>query len=139
MSKVGRKAFEPTEKDRAYVETMAGYGIEHNHICKLIDNPRTGKPISPKTLRKTFRSELDTGMVKANVRVTESLFLQCVGAPAVYDKAGKKLRSEQPRIPTASIYWTKARMGWKETSVHEMGGKNGGPVPVVLTKNQSEY
>src|SRR5690606_30542722 len=83
-------------------------------MCLLIINPQTGAPLSLKTLHEHFRIELDTGMARANAKVAESLYLQAVGAPAEFDKEGHKVREEQPRVPSAGIFWAKARMGWRE-------------------------
>jgi hypothetical protein len=126
----GRKPFEPTEEQRRQVEAFAAYGIPQEDMCKLLLNPRTGKPINLKTLHKHFRVELDTGMVRANARVAESLFRQAVGAPAQYDASGKLIRSEQAPVVSAGIFWAKARMGWKERDVHEHTGADGGPIEV---------
>jgi hypothetical protein len=125
---MARKAFTPTDEQRRQVEAWAAYGIPQAEMCLLLSNPETGKPISLKTLLKVFRLELDTGMVKANAKVGESLFLQAVGAPAQYDAAGNQLRAEQPRVVSAGIFWAKVRLGWKETSVHQHEGKNGGAI-----------
>jgi hypothetical protein len=110
----------PTDHQRKTVEAMAGYGIKHEDIARLIG-------ITAKTLRLRYRDELDLGEVKANSRVGESLFTQAVGAPAVYDANGNMVRAEQPRVTSAGIWWSKARMGWKETQVNENTGLNGAP------------
>ena len=49
--------------------------------------------------RKAFRVELDRGMAVANYQVAKSIYEQAVGGNV-----------------TAAIWWTKARMGWSETS-----------------------
>ncbi|TDX61941.1 hypothetical protein EDE12_11242 [Methylosinus sp. sav-2] len=126
----GRKPFEPSEDQRRQVEAFAAYGIPQEDMCKLLLNPRTGKPIDLKTLHKHFRVELDTGMVRANAKVAESLFRQAVGAAAQYDANGKLIRAEQTPVVSAGIFWAKARMGWKERDVHEFTGENGGPIEV---------
>ena len=105
----GKPAHVPDEKSRRTVEAMVGYGIQQTEISAVIG-------IAPKTLRKHYRNELDTGAVKANARVAESLFQQATGAPAVFDNQGRMVRAEQLRVPSAGIWWTKARMGWKEAS-----------------------
>lgn len=38
-----------------------------------------GREQRPKTLRKHYRDELDTGQVKASAKVAESLFRKAVG------------------------------------------------------------
>jgi hypothetical protein len=104
---MGRPAFAPSAEQRKQVETMAGYGIPEEDIALVLG-------IDPKTLRKHFRLELDTGHVKANTRVAESLYLQAVGAPAQYDAEGRLVRSEQARILGAGIWWEKTRGGRSE-------------------------
>lgn len=126
----GKKPFAPSEDQRKQIEALAAYGIPQEEMCRLLVNPQTGRPIDLKTLHKHFRAELDTGMMKANARVAESLFRQAVGAPAQYDAQGKLLRGEQTPVVTAAIFWLKARAGWKETDVHEFQGRDGGPIEI---------
>ena len=87
---MSRKAFEPTEAERKQVEAMSGFGVPQDDIALVIG-------IDKKTLTKHFRRELDTGAAKANARVSESLFKQAIGGNVA-----------------AAIFWTKARMGWRE-------------------------
>jgi hypothetical protein len=61
--------------------------------------------IDPKTLRKHYRDELDTGSIKANSRMAENLY--------------KKAMGDGPQSVTATIFWLKTRARWKETSIHE--------------------
>jgi DNA-binding NarL/FixJ family response regulator len=56
---MGRPAFEPTAKARKFVAAMAALGVRHEEIATLLE-------ITPKTLRKHFRSELDRGAIEAN-------------------------------------------------------------------------
>lgn len=112
---------EPTDQNRKTVEAMCGYGIPHAEIARVIG-------VDPKTLRLHYREELDTGHTKANAKVAESQFLQAVGAPAVFDAHGNMVRAEQSRVPSCGIWWTKARMGWKETIKSEHAGEGGGPI-----------
>lgn len=105
------------------VEAFAAYGIQQEEMCLVLG-------ISLKTLHKHFRVELNTGMVKSNAKVGESLFIQAVGAPAQFDERGNQIRAEQPRVPSCGIFWAKARMGWKERDVHELTGENGGPIEI---------
>jgi hypothetical protein len=103
--KAGRPAFQPTDEQRRQVEAMIGFGIPEAEIARLVVNPQTNRPVDEKTLRLHFRSEIDTGQVKANAAVAQSLFRQAVGGNV-----------------TAAIFWLKTRMGWKETSAVEMSG-----------------
>ncbi len=85
---------EPTPETRKQVETMTGFGVPQADVAKLLG-------ISKPTLDKHYRPELDTGMLKANVQVTQSLFQKAIG--------------NGPAAVTAAIFWAKCRMGWRET------------------------
>jgi hypothetical protein len=111
---VGRPAFEPTQEQRTLVESLVAYGIPYLEICRLVINPQTDRPIDTKTLMLHFRDELDVGATKANAKVAESLYTQAL--------AGNM---------TAAIWWTKTRMGWKETIRSEHTGADGGPMRTV--------
>jgi hypothetical protein len=88
---------------------MAGMGIIQAQIATWLQ-------IDLKTLRKHFRRELDTGAIEANVRVANALYTNAVKHNQV----------------TAQIWWTKARMGWKETQVNEQTGPDGSPLTYVV-------
>jgi hypothetical protein len=118
----------PTKEQRDNVESLTGYGIPHEEICRLVINPRTGCPIDDKTLRRHFRSELETGYVKANAKVAQSLYQQATGG-GDWTKA----------IPSCGIWWSKTRMGWKETSVNEHTGKDGGPIEHSHARQRIEF
>jgi len=87
----GRPSFEPSASQRQMVEAMAGCGIPETDIATVID-------IAPKTLRKHFRTELDTGHIKANAKVAGNLFRIATGS-------GRE-------AVTAAIFWLKTRAGW---------------------------
>ena len=93
------KLFKPTDDMRRQVLTMTGFGIRQDEMARSLQ-------IDKKTLIKHFRHELDTGMTEANVRV----------AQALYTNAVKNMNV------AAQIWWTKTRMGWKDTSVVENNG-----------------
>jgi hypothetical protein len=118
----------PTKEQRDNVEALTGYGIPHEEICRLVINPRTGRPIDDKTLRRHFRCELETGYVKANAKVAQSLYHQATGG-GDWTKA----------IPSCAIWWSKTRMGWKETSVNEHTGKDGGPIEHSHARQRIEF
>jgi hypothetical protein len=98
---MGRPAHKPTPELRRQVESMAGFGIPEDDIALSID-------ISAPTLRKYYRRELDTGHIKANSAVAQSLY--------------KKALADGPAAVTACIFWMKTRAGWKETVVNEHSG-----------------
>ena len=97
MAGAGRPPFEPTEKDRATVETAAGLGLPHEDICHLVVNPTTGKGIALQTLHNHFRKELDDGMAKAKLQIADNLFKQMRGGNVA-----------------AAIFLAKVRLGWSE-------------------------
>jgi hypothetical protein len=98
MSSMGRPAHAPEPFHRRQVEAMAGYGIPETDIARVLG-------IDPKTLRKHYREELDTGHVLANAKVAESLFRKATG--------------DHRQAVTAAIFWLKTRAGWKEAPLHE--------------------
>ena len=73
---MSRSAFNPTAKQRRWVEAMIGYGIPEAEIRRLIEDPHTGKPIDLETLREHFAKEISTGAVKANLQVAPISFLR---------------------------------------------------------------
>lgn len=87
----GRPPHKPTAESRNTVEAMSGYGIPHADIGKVVG-------IGHVTLAKHYRVELDTGYIKANSKVAESLFKQATSGNV-----------------SAAIWWSKCRMGWKES------------------------
>jgi hypothetical protein len=93
-----RPYHKPDEKTRQVVESAVGMGLDQQSISKLLD-------INPKTLRKFYRRELDTGAAKANLSVAKTLY--------------KRATSGKDTI--AGIFWLKARAGWVDTvkQVHE--------------------
>lgn len=79
---------------------MAGYGVPEDGIARVL-------AIDPKTLRKHYRDELDTGAVKATAKVAEFLW--------------RKATTDGPQCVTAAILWLKTRGGWREApQAHEV-------------------
>lgn len=124
----GRPGYRPTDLQRKQVRNFKACGVKEETIAQLIADP----PISVDRLRHAFRKELDLGTPMADAEVVGSLYQQAVGTPAVYDEHGRVLRSEQPRVVAAAIWWTKARLGWTEKSAHEHSGPGGGSIPLHL-------
>ncbi len=89
---MARPAHKPDPSVRRQVEAMAGYGVPEADIAGVVG-------VSPKTLRKHYRGELDHGHVKANAKVAENLYRKATGE-------GREV-----------IFWLKTRAGWKETHV----------------------
>lgn len=102
----GNPEFEPTADERKMVEQMCAVGIAQESISLLV---RDG--IDVKTLRKHFRQELDTSKIKANAQIGGALFNKAIAGDT-----------------TAMIFWCKTQMGWKETKINELTGKDGAPL-----------
>jgi hypothetical protein len=81
-----------------------------------IDETRTGRGIDRETLRSAFREELDRGRAIASQAVANALYNNAVVNGNV----------------TAQIWWTKARLGWKETVQQKFLDQDGNPVGPVL-------
>jgi hypothetical protein len=96
---MGRPSHNPDPISRRQVEAMAAYGVPEKDIACVIG-------IDPKTLRKHYRRELDTGAIKANSKIAESLYRKALGDGA--------------QSVTAAIFWLKTRAQWKETVVSEV-------------------
>jgi hypothetical protein len=117
--------YKPTDEDRKMVTQFAAVGMTIDQICMLITNPETGKGLSPKTLRKFFREELDKGGLKANYKVSSNMFKMATGDGKHAFNAGK--------------YWLNCRAPteWNERVIPEkleLSGKVGGPVIVEIVK-----
>jgi hypothetical protein len=97
------------------VEAMAAYGIPEKEIARVLG-------IDAGVLRSRFADVLDTAQTKANSRVAESLYRKATG--------------EGREVVTAAIFWLKPRAGWKETTSHEVSGKDGAPVAVEEVSNR---
>lgn len=132
--------FVPTPLQREQVKWLKIAGYSDEKIAALIADP----PISVESLVKHFRVELDGAMALANMAVAQSIYAQAVGSPAEYYTAaeaerygqpvGALKRSEQPRVPSCGIYWSKVHMRWREPAFrHEHTGKDGAPL-IDLTK-----
>lgn len=112
----GQPAHKPTANQRDMVKTLTAFGIQQDLIAKKIK-------ISVPTLEKHYRDELDFGMMDANAAVAGALFKTATNA---------KITGHV----TAGIWWTKARMGWKETQVVENAVKGTIIVPATLPEDE---
>ena len=79
--------------------SAVGMGLDQKSISALLD-------INPKTMRKFYRAELDTGVARANFNVAKSLYGRASGG----------------KDTIASIFWLKARAGWVDTVKHSHEG-----------------
>lgn len=109
---MARPPFQPTPEDRALVEQLAAFGIPVESMVLFVKDRRTGRSISERTLRKHFKSELEQGSLKANVKVAQTLFKKALSGDT-----------------TSMIFWLKTRARWKESPQSvELTGKDGGPI-----------
>lgn len=83
---------------------MAGMGIPEDQMVAAIINPDTQRPISPVTLRKHFRDELDKGSVQATTKVGLSLYKNATTPTDTYPGG----------IPVAQLFWLKCRARWQQ-------------------------
>ena len=83
----------PTDKTRAEVSALSSFGIQQDEISIYLG-------IDPKTLRKYYSREIETGAIKANAAMAKRLF-----------DAGIK----DGNVP-AMIFWLKTRARWKDAS-----------------------
>lgn len=83
---------EPTEETRQIVSRAAGLGLPIKQICALIGVS------DPKVLDRYYKNDMIAGEAAVNIQVAKNL----------YDRTKKDT--------TASIWWTKSRMGWRETA-----------------------
>lgn len=65
--RIGRPAFKPTEKDRAFVKKMSARGASLEDIAGVIGCERH-------TLTKHFRQDIDDGRIEATAAVSAALF-----------------------------------------------------------------
>ena len=115
---MARPKFTPTAEQRDLVEQLAAFGIPQEDIVQFVKK-KDGTPVTEKTLRQYFRAELDSGGVKANVKVAKGLFKNAT-TPTDTHPGGN---------PTSQIFWLKTRGRWKEAPQQvEVTGKDGAPV-----------
>lgn len=88
------------------MELGAGLGIPEDEMVHAIINPVTKRPISPITLRKYFRDELDRGLIRVKL------------------KAGANLLAMTANNAACAIFFAKCRLGFNErASWHTPGGQ----------------
>jgi hypothetical protein len=103
--------WEPTEDQLKMVRAMSGYGVPQVDIALVLG-------IAKDTLLRRCRLDLDLGMAQANAKVAQSLFAMATVPPDQATSANV----------AAAIFWTKARMGWREKLSVETLDENGNPI-----------
>ena len=91
----GRPEFEPTQEQERICSLGVAFGLTHEQIAKLVG-------CSAKTLRKHFRTSLETGKEKLIMSIGSKL----------YSKAMKG-------DVTSAIFLAKTKAGFRETVEHE--------------------
>jgi hypothetical protein len=105
-----RKAFVPNPEQRNIVRTLTGLGIPQKHICRLVTNPQTGKPLDPKSLRRHFSLEIRTGAAELNFLVGRCIRATILGLPP----PGTVAITDQRARARLLILFAEARMGWRQ-------------------------
>lgn len=106
----GIPAHEPSKEGRELVKLHALVGTKQEVIADILG-------IDPKTLRKYYREELDQSLAQANAVIGGALFNKAKGGDTA-----------------SQIFWLKTRARWRETSVVEHTGPEGGPVQIDASK-----
>ena len=84
----GRPEHKVTLKDQRTVESLAAFGMTEAQICAVMR-------LDPKTLRKYYRFELDTGHIKMISQVSQSLFRTAISGKAGHVEAAKFILSRR--------------------------------------------
>ena len=122
-----RRSWEPTDRERTQIEAMASYGIPRDRIAELIG-------VDEKTLLKHCRRELDIGATKVQAEVGGLLVGSILGRQSTEKDAPPIITDGRARAALLMFY-CKTRMGWRETSNHQLIDKDGKPVslpPIVI-------
>ena len=110
----GPKPHEPTDTTRNKVRMLSILGLPQDDIADFME-------MSTPTLCEHYREELDKASLEANIKVAANLLMMATGP------------RDLKNTVTAAIWWSKARMNWKDTSRVENTGADGGP---IQTENQ---
>jgi DNA-binding transcriptional MerR regulator len=106
--------FTPSGEDREQVATLSSAGVSLEEIAKGIVNPRTGRPINPRTLQKVFKQELQENLAlkkliieryKAAVEQNAAWAIK-FGMEHIVDVAGSKEQEAEKKLyspPNISI------------------------------------
>lgn len=126
--KRGMPPFVPTDEQRHQVESLVGMGLTHEQIAHVIINPRTGKPIDQKVLRRRFPQELERGGSVMYARVVSSL----------YQKATSK---DHPQAAVCAMFVLKCKHGWRQADkvIHETEGGTSGVLLVPAPPNAEDW
>jgi DNA-binding CsgD family transcriptional regulator len=105
----GKKPWALTDERKRVVEALAMGGVDRQVIARALG-------IHEDTLIKHCGDILERAAPIANAKVLRTMYEMAISG----------------RVPAASIFWCKARLGWRDQDAKvEMTGPAGGPVEVV--------
>jgi hypothetical protein len=101
--------WEPTNEQVRQIEIMAGLGMKDSQIAMVLD-------VRLAALRASCADLIAKAPLGMDLKVGANLFRMATGDV------------KHKNTALAAVWWTKARMGWKDTSRVESTGADGGPV-----------
>ncbi|MGD0302450.1 MAG: hypothetical protein ABSE86_35695 [Bryobacteraceae bacterium] len=110
---MARPPFQPTDEQRRTVRSLAAFGTRQDDIAIILG-------LSPRTVRKYFRQELDRGALEANSKVAQALYKKALAGDTA-----------------SAIFWLKCRAGWRERGGLELGSAPAPPFLVALEQGTS--
>ncbi len=120
-------AWQPTDKQRAEVETFAVAGFSPSEIAACLG-------VDVQTLREHCRAELDFSAMRTTARIAQNVIRAALGSPERTDAEGKKEAEVAPQS-WAITFYLKTRgkkLGWAERAGDT--GKNGGPIELDYSR-----
>jgi predicted transcriptional regulator len=90
---MARPTFQATKQLSEKVKTMTSVGVRQEDIARVLG-------VTPKTLRKHFREQLDLGAIEANADVANTCYRMATSGTNT----------------SATIFWLKVRCGWRENA-----------------------
>ena len=91
---MARPGFKVNDEKRNTVRVLAGYGLKHEQIAQMIGIR------SPKTLRKYFQGELESGKAEASAQVAQTLYKMATSG--THPVTSKYPNGPVPRVAQAS-------------------------------------
>ena len=95
------------------VEALAGFSLSADEIARVLD-------VDAALIKSAFAKELESGALKANARVAESLYRKALG--------------DGREAVTAAIFWLKTRARWKETFAAEVTHDVADPLAALMQR-----
>lgn len=114
MTRRRKPHFIPTDDQRAWVRQRLAYGATQEQVWKRLG-------ISEVTFRKHFKIEIDESQGDLD-----------------HEVVGYAMKLIREGCPAMTIFYLKARMGWRETQAIELTGKARGISDKPLTEGEFE-